>query len=145
MTRRRRYSEEDLGAIYDRTSGKCHVCHKKLAFNNYGLPGERAAWEVDHSRAVARGGSDHLNNLFAACVPCNRSKGTVGARSARARSGTRRAPLSVAKRRSARNENTVAGGALGAALGGVLGGPPGAFLGGVLGAAFGNSSDPDEP
>jgi 5-methylcytosine-specific restriction endonuclease McrA len=52
----------------------------KLAFTNYGKRGARAAWEVDHSRAKANGGTDHLNNLMPACIPCNREKGTLTSR-----------------------------------------------------------------
>lgn len=92
-----KYSDEQLNSIYDRTNGKCHICGKKLARSNYGVLGARGCWEVEHSIAVARGGTDSMNNLLAACVSCNRSKGESTSRSARARNGRSRAPYSAAK------------------------------------------------
>lgn len=68
------FSHERLRAIYDKNSGYCWHCGKKLAFTNYGQPGARAAWEVDHGRPRSRGGTNHLNNLHPSCVGCNRSK-----------------------------------------------------------------------
>jgi len=69
------FSDDDLNEIYDRTSGYCHICHRKLAFINYGVLGARGAWEVEHSKPQARGGTHMRTNLYAACIPCNRSKG----------------------------------------------------------------------
>jgi len=69
------YSDEELSMIFNKTGGYCYHCRKKLAWNNYGLVGERGAWEVDHSVPLSRGGTDHLNNLVPACIECNRSKG----------------------------------------------------------------------
>jgi 5-methylcytosine-specific restriction endonuclease McrA len=68
------YTEDELNYIYDKNEGYCWHCDKKLAFTNYGRVGEKGAWEVDHSIPVARGGTDHLNNLVPACIECNRSK-----------------------------------------------------------------------
>lgn len=68
------YTDEDLNYIYDKNEGCCWHCGKKLSFTNYGTPDARGAWEVDHSVPIARGGTDHLNNLVPACVQCNRSK-----------------------------------------------------------------------
>jgi len=68
------YNEYELNYIYDKTGGRCWHCDKKLSFQNYGKPGEKGAWEVDHSIPLSRGGTDHLNNLVPACIECNRSK-----------------------------------------------------------------------
>lgn len=68
------YSTEQLNDIYDKTGGQCRFCEKKLAWKNYGQYGSRGAWEVDHSRPKAQGGTDHLSNLFPTCIPCNREK-----------------------------------------------------------------------
>jgi hypothetical protein len=38
--------DQKLNAIYDKTGGRCHICHDKLAFSNYGLFGARGAWEI---------------------------------------------------------------------------------------------------
>jgi hypothetical protein len=35
------YSDAQLIAIYDRSSGYCHICRKMLALSNYGGPGAR--------------------------------------------------------------------------------------------------------
>jgi len=69
------YSEERLKQIFEKTSGYCYYCDKKLAWGNYGNPNGKAGWEVDHSKPVSKGGSDHLNNLVPSCIPCNRNKG----------------------------------------------------------------------
>lgn len=68
------YTEDELNYIYDKNRGYCWHCAKKLSFQNYGRPGEKGAWEVDHSIPISRGGTHHLNNLVPACVECNRSK-----------------------------------------------------------------------
>lgn len=137
------FNEAKLNQIYDRTSGRCHICHKKLAFKNYGTVEARAAWEVEHSVPQAKGGTDHLNNLYPACISCNRSKGSSSTISARSKHGKSRAPLSGDKSKKARAGNTLAGGALGAMVGSV-GGPVGAFIGACLGASLGHSHDPDK-
>ncbi|HZW06078.1 MAG TPA: HNH endonuclease, partial [Phycisphaerales bacterium] len=65
------WTREQLTAIYDRTSGYCHLCGKKLALTNYAAHGHKGAWEVEHSVPRACGGSDRLNNLYAAHISCN--------------------------------------------------------------------------
>lgn len=87
-----------LTRIFTRTEGRCHICHKKICFNNYGQMGRRGAWEVEHSVPISKGGTDHLNNLYAACIRCNRSKGNATTRKARAVHGYRNAPLSEKRR-----------------------------------------------
>lgn len=91
--------EAQLRAIYDRTEGQCHICRKRLSFCNYGLLGKRGAWEIEHSVAQARGGTDHGNNLFAAHISCNRSKGDSSSRTARRQHGYQCAPYSTTKRK----------------------------------------------
>lgn len=68
------YTDEELNYIYDKTRGHCYHCGKKLVWKNYGLPGERGAWEIDHSVPVSRGGTNYLRNLVPSCIECNRSK-----------------------------------------------------------------------
>lgn len=111
------YDNQTLGKVFARTDGKCHLCHKKLSLKNYGSFGVRGAWEIEHSVARANGGTDHLNNLYAACIRCNRAKGAViTTRTARARNGLRCAPYS----RKQRTENTWIGGAIGSLAMGLL-------------------------
>ena len=133
----------DLNAIYDRTSGYCHICHRKVYFNNYGVLGARGAWEIEHSRPQALGGTHHGNNKYAACIPCNREKShRYSTRTMRARNGLSRAPLSFTKRSEAKQTQALAG----AALFGIAGyafGPVGALIGIALGASFGESQNPD--
>lgn len=136
------YTPAQLRAIYDRTTGKCHICHKKLAITNYGRSEERGCWEVEHSRPRAKGGSDHGNNLYAACIPCNRSKQAGSTKAARARNGKSRAPLSREKRSREKSNSALAGAAIGA-FGGLPFGPVGVAVGTALGAIIGGSADPD--
>jgi len=112
-----RFSEQQLEKIFLRTSGYCHICHKKLGMNNYAAEGKRGAWEVEHSNPQAKGGTHRLTNLYPACIRCNRTKGTKSSRSARAKHGKTRAPLSHHKRRKAKVTNAFKG----ALLGGVTG------------------------
>jgi 5-methylcytosine-specific restriction endonuclease McrA len=133
------YERRQRETIYRRTDGYCHICHKKLALGNYGRTGSRGAWHVDHSLPRAHGGSDHGNNLFAACVSCNTSKRDGSTKSARSKHGKSRAPYSPRRKAEVRGENVLAGAAAGAASGALVGGPPGAVIGGLLGALCGGS------
>ena len=58
------YSDEFLDKLFDKTSGKCHICHKVLCFTNFGAIGLRGAWEIEHSVPKSCGGTDHFNNLL---------------------------------------------------------------------------------
>lgn len=137
------HSPETLEWVFAKTAGRCHLCHKQLSRCNYGACGTRGAWEVDHSVPRARGGTDHGNNLFAACTSCNRSKQHGSTRSRRRSNGVRRAPLSQEKRNEARQTNMLGGGSIGACIGGAIGGPPLALLCGAIGAALGWDTDPE--
>lgn len=88
------YDGRQLRKIYDKTAGRCHICHKALALTNHGRVGRKGAWEVDHSRPRARGGSNYIGNLLPACADCNRTKGAGYNRTMRAKFGHSRAPLS---------------------------------------------------
>lgn len=94
-----KFSDEQLEKIFDKTCGECHICRKRLAYSNYGKVGRRGAWEVEHSNAQANGGTHNLNNLYAAHIRCNRSKGKCSTRSARARHGFRCAPYSQQRKK----------------------------------------------
>lgn len=83
-------SPEELREIFDATDGQCNLCGKALRFENYGLIGVNGAWEIDHSVARAKGGTDHGNNLRAACPTCNRSKGAKTTKDAREKNGLKR-------------------------------------------------------
>jgi len=74
------FDDELLNQIFEKTDGHCYHCGKKLAWQNYGNSNGKGGWEVDHSIPVSKGGTDHLNNLFPSCVPCNRSKTTLTSR-----------------------------------------------------------------
>ena len=136
------YTEDQLSSIFDRSGGDCHLCGKRLAFKNYGDSRKRAAWEVDHSVAQFRGGTHRLNNLYPACIGCNRSKRHKGTRSVRARNGISRSPLSAAHRKEARAENTTLGVLGGAFAGGLIAGPIGAIAGALVGGYAGTASLP---
>ena len=135
------YTDERLNRIYDRTNGYCHICHKKLSFVNYAQYGWRGAWEVDHSKPKAKGGTDHGNNLFPACIPCNRSKRAGSTRAARGRNGQSRAPYSRAKMNGKRRNNQLGGAITGGIIGARLG-PVGLVLGALIGAVLGDQHTP---
>lgn len=132
------YDNETLNDIYDRTDGRCHLCGKKLSFMNYGKSGRKGAWEVEHSRCRAKGGTDHLCNLFAACIPCNRRKGTYTTKTTRSWHGRTRAPLSKTARKEAQISNRLTGVVIGGLLG-TVGGQRGAAAGAAIGLLVGSS------
>jgi hypothetical protein len=138
-----RFSDDDLNEIYDRTSGYCHLCHRKLAFTNYGVLGARGAWEVEHSKPQAHGGTHMRTNLYAACVPCNRSKSCRSTKSVRHENGVRKAPLCVQQRTRAKEEQALAGGLAGGTVGAALFGPVGAVAGFLIGASVASRQNPD--
>jgi len=134
-------TDEQRWAIFDKTMGRCHICRKKLCVNNYGAHGRRGAWEIDHSRARANGGSNHGNNLLAACTSCNRSKGKGSTRTARASRDYKAAPLSKRKKVN----NSIGGGLIGTAASLFV--PPQyrllvAIVGGLVGANVGYTKEP---
>ncbi|MBK7537594.1 MAG: HNH endonuclease [Myxococcales bacterium] len=138
------YSDERLQLIFEKTDGHCHLCGKRLSWANYGVFSARGAWEVEHSVPRAVGGTDHLNNLFAACISCNRDKKAGSTRAARAYHGRKAAPLSAAKKDEHRRANTANGtavGGLGALLFGASG--PAAWFAAAVGAFVGHSIEPD--
>jgi hypothetical protein len=123
--------------------GTATLCGRKICFSNYGIVGAKGAWEVEHSRPQALGGTHPGNNKYAACIPCNREKGhRWSTRTVRAWNGQRRAPLSPKKRRAAKQQQALAG----AALGGLVGyafGPLGSMIGAAIGASIGEKQNPD--
>ena len=137
------FMDDQLNDIYDRTSGRCHICGGELAFRNYGVRGFSGAWEVEHSNPQVNGGTHRLSNLYAAHIGCNRSKGASSTKYARSRYGRTKAPLSFSKREAVRVENTFVIGTAGAFIGSRLGGVHGAIFGAALGALLGNSVRPD--
>lgn len=131
----------NLKKIYEKTDGYCHICHKKLSLSNYGKNGEKGAWHVDHSIPRAKGGTNHMNNLFAACTSCNTSKSDKSTLSARRKNGNTRAPLSKAKKENLRTSNTITGMVVGGAIGSIIG-PAGALIGSMIGGAIGENNSP---
>lgn len=88
-------------AVFEKSSGECHYCEKELSLYNRDRLA-RGAWEVEHSIARANGGTDHRNNLVAACWTCNLDKGTLTARTHhRAVAGKRVARVSRRRWRTA--------------------------------------------
>lgn len=137
------YREEALNRIYNRTDGYCHLCCRKLSFYHYACYGAKGAWEVEHSIPRSRGGTDHPNNLYAACIPCNREKSARTTRTVRSWNGRTRAPLSRTRKAQVRRSNT----AKGAAIGGLIGfpvGPLGVLVCAAIGAHLGAGLDPND-
>ena len=137
------FSTVERRKIYDRTYGKCHICGKKLSFTNYGYFGLKGCWEVEHSNPKYKGGTNRLNNLYASCISCNRSKNNNSTRSARAKCGITKAPLSKEKYKEKKKNNSIVGGLLGGIIGSVAG-PVGMGLGAALGAKIGYDKNLEE-
>jgi len=94
---------------FARTDGHCHLCGRRLAFQNYGTYGARGAWHREHSVPRARGGTEHGNNVRPACIVCNLEKGTRSTRCIRTRYNRTAAPYSRARRQRARVDNAIVG------------------------------------
>lgn len=137
------FSKQQLDSIYRRSTGYCHLCHKKLSRKNYGARGKRGAWHVEHSNPQSKGGTHHMNNLFAACIQCNCDKSNGTTRTARAGNGKTCAPLAPEKRKRAKLENGLAGAIAGGWAGAAMAGPLGGVVGALAGACIGSSQNPD--
>lgn len=137
------YIKQQLDAVYRQSSGYCHLCHKKLSRKNHGVHGARGAWHIDHSKPRSKGGTDHLNNLRAACIECNLAKSDRTTRTARRWNGKTRAPFNPEKRQQAKSQSGVAGAIAGGLAGAAFAGPFGALLGTLAGACLGSSQNPD--
>jgi 5-methylcytosine-specific restriction endonuclease McrA len=134
--------KELLTRIYKKTDGYCHICHEKLSISNYGRSGCNGAWEIEHSKPKSKNGSNHLNNLFPACISCNREKGSKTAKSARAKYGNSRAPYSKEKKDRLKSQNTVTGAIVGGTVGALVAGPLGIAIGSLLGGNIGKNNSP---
>jgi hypothetical protein len=133
-----RYENEKLNQIYYKTDGCCHICHKKLAFTNYVANGTKRSRHVEYSKPNAKGGTDHMNNLYVAYISCNIEKGTSHTKTARARNGNTRAPHSKEKKEKIKSNNTIGGATIGGGIEWAVGG----LLGSLIGGAFGSSNSP---
>lgn len=139
------WTKEELDRIYQRTRGRCHLCGKTVARSNHGRAGRRGSWEVDHSRSRRRGGGDHPNNLRAACLFCNRSKGGGTNGRVRRKHGRTRAPRSPAEFERAKRDAGMSWGLRSMVAAGVLGMTPGGvLLSGAVGGALAYSNDPED-
>jgi 5-methylcytosine-specific restriction endonuclease McrA len=79
----------DLKTIYSKTDGCCHLCGKRHRLSDYAL-----TWHREHHVPRAYGGSDHVKNLYVACIKCNLIKGTLPSKVVRRWMGLNRIPLS---------------------------------------------------
>jgi 5-methylcytosine-specific restriction endonuclease McrA len=69
------FSNSQLKAIFNNTSGHCHFCGDSLDFKKYGVKDINklaGAWESDHIHQKAKGGRVDESNCLPACVRCNR-------------------------------------------------------------------------
>lgn len=137
------YDNHTLTRIYDRTDGDCHICGTGLCYSNYGCVGYRGAWEVEHSVPLSCGGTNHLNNLFAAHIRCNRSKRACSSKVARAQHGRSRAPYCREKKQQIRRDNTITGSIIGGTLG-YVGGPWGSAIGAYIGGRIASGLNPND-
>ena len=135
------YDNQTLKAVFAKTDGKCHICHKRVCFKNYGLQGARGAWHVDDSLPRGKGGAYHFNNYLPAHIRCNLAKSTRCNRTVRSRYNHTRAPLSATRKEKLRRRNAAIGAGIGTLLFAATG--PVGWLGTAASALIGHSLDPD--
>ncbi|MEM3699246.1 MAG: HNH endonuclease [Candidatus Bathyarchaeia archaeon] len=66
-----RHIKDQVWKVYigaEKAEGKCYVCGRTIHITDF---------EVGHNKAVAKGGSDHLDNLRPICRGCNLAMGTM--------------------------------------------------------------------
>lgn len=128
------FDNEARRTVFEKSNGRCHLCLRSLAFSNYGNHGTRGAWEIDHSRPRSQGGTDHLNNLYAAHTTCNRAKQARSSASVRRENGHSRPPMSAAAMEKLKADDAWTGALAGALLGVRFGGLPGMLVCAAVGA-----------
>jgi hypothetical protein len=129
-----KYDEATRRAVFEKSSGCCHLCGERMAYSNYGNHGARGAWEIDHSVPLALGGTDHLNNLYATHTICNRSKQAGSSASVRRENGLRRPPMSAAAMKELKMGDAWVGALAFGMLGARFFGPAGLLIGAAIGA-----------
>lgn len=137
------FDNETRRTVFQKSNGRCHLCLRSLAFSNYGNHGARGAWEIDHSRPRSRGGTDHLNNLYAAHTTCNRAKQARSSASVRMGNGYTRPPLSAAAMEKLKSEDAWVGALTIGLFGARFFGPAGLLIGAVIGAISAYSVERD--
>jgi len=138
----------NIRAIWRRTGGRCHLCHRPVILGTYGkvrIYGADTA-SVDHLHPQAHGGLHEYDNLRIAHQGCNSRRRTRDAAEARREfSGRSREPFSLSER-VAITVLTTAGGASAGAVAGVgvadkkdavQGASVGAICGGLVGLISG--------
>jgi hypothetical protein len=138
-----KYSQEKLRHIYMKTDGRCANGWEPLRLEKYGKWGSLGAWEVDHSKARAKDGTDHMNNLNPSCISCNRSKKAQDAKKFRRKMGYIGPPMSAKMKGEIREENSWTTAVVVGATGLFVGGPVFGFAGAVLGRLLGRFEDPE--
>lgn len=138
------FDDEKRRGVFAKSRALCHLCGESMAFVNYGNHGARRAWEIDHSIPRARGGSDHLNNLYAAHTRCNRSKQARSSASVRRQNGLSRAPMSAAAMEDLKAGDALTGAVSLGLLGARFFGPPGLLIGAVIGAIAAHAVDREQ-
>ena len=126
--------------IFRKTDGHCHLTGTKLIRKNYAKFGAQGGWEIEHSTPQAKGGTNHINNLYPALISANRSKQDSANAAIRSQYGLTRAPFSREQKEKVRNENAWTGLGLGA-LAGLPFGPVGVGICALIGALFGSNSE----
>lgn len=63
------FSLEEVKELFGRQDGRCAYCKTSIA----------DGYQIDHVIALARGGTNWIDNIALACTTCNRRKGTMTA------------------------------------------------------------------
>ena len=65
---RRKVTKYEKAEVLMKTLGRCAYCGQVLTLDTM---------QIDHVMPIALGGADIIQNMFAACVGCNKAKGAL--------------------------------------------------------------------
>ena len=60
-----RFTKEDIQTMYASQGARCYYCSVNI----------EEAYHIEHMVPISKGGSNWIDNICLACVPCNRTKG----------------------------------------------------------------------
>lgn len=74
-----KYRPEWMPLLLKRQAGLCFYCKRRISAGNEAQRNGARRATIDHVKPVSQQGYNKLENLVAACTPCNAKKGSMDA------------------------------------------------------------------